>query len=101
MIVEVAGHPIYGMHHHGVPRPDETEQGHQLRALGVFARGAVGERAIDGDPVELPGGVLIQCAHPGVGDALPADRALPAECVRLNSEKPVVLRQSTAIRIPI
>jgi len=39
----------------------------------VFARGLVRERLVDDHPVQLAGGVLVQGAHPGVGDALPAD----------------------------
>ena len=31
--------------------------------------------------VELPCGVLIQGAHPGVGDALPADGSLPCRVI--------------------
>jgi len=97
-IIEVAGETIHGMHNHRVPLADETKQGRQLRAVHVLARRTVGERAIDGDPVELPGGVLVQGAHSGVGDSLPGDGVLPAVCVRLDSKNSVTMCQSTALQ---
>ena len=36
------------------------------------ARGAIGERPVHSDPAELTVGVLVQTAHPGVADLLPA-----------------------------
>jgi hypothetical protein len=66
-----------GVHHHDVPLADEAQHGRQLGPVHVFARGLVGERAVDGKTVDLPGGVLIQGAHPGVSDSLPAESALP------------------------
>ncbi len=76
-IIEVAGQTTQGVRHHGGPLADETKQGRQLQAVHVLARRTVGERAIDGDPVELAGGALVQGARPGVGDSLPGDDALP------------------------
>ncbi len=47
--------------------------------------------------VELPCGVLIQGAHPGVGDALPLMAHSPAECARLDSKNSVAMCQSTTM----
>jgi len=76
-VVEVASKTIHGMHEHDVTLSDETEHSRQLRTLGVFARGLIGERLVDNDSVQLAGGVLVQGAHPGIGHALPADCAPP------------------------
>lgn len=51
----------------GIPRV------RQLRAVHIFARGLVGERAIDDDPIKLPSDVLVEDADSGIGDSLPGD----------------------------
>jgi len=76
-VLKVTSEAVHGVCDHGVAVTDEPEHGRQLRPAGVLARRLVGERAIDGDPVELPGGVLVQSAHPDVGNTLPADGVLP------------------------
>jgi hypothetical protein len=63
---------------HSVAVADEAEQRVELWPVGVFARRAVGEGAVDGDAVELPVGALVEVADPGVGDPLSGDRVLPA-----------------------
>ncbi len=87
-IIEVAGQTTQGVRHHGVPLADETKQGRQLRAVHVLARRTVGERAIDGDPVELAGGALVQGARPCVGDSLPGDDALPRRMCQVGLSEP-------------
>ncbi len=80
-VVEVAGEAVHGVHDHGVPVADEAEQGHPLRPVGVFARRALSERAVDGDALELPVGVLVEAADSSVGDPLSGDRMLPPPIV--------------------
>ncbi len=77
-VVEVAGEAVHGVHDDGVTVTDEAQQRVELWAVGVFARRAVGEGAVDGDAVELSVGALVEAADPGVGDPLSGDRVLPA-----------------------
>ena len=69
-IVEVARQAIHAVHHHGIAFADESEHGFQLRALGVLARGLVGEQLADLDLLKLAFRVLVVTADPNVTDAL-------------------------------
>jgi len=72
-VVEVAGQPVHRVHHHGVTLADELQHRRQLRPVQVLARHVVGEGAVDLDAVQLPVGVLLQGADPGVADPLTVD----------------------------
>jgi hypothetical protein len=65
------------MHQDGVPGPDEADHRVQLGAVQVLPGQPVGEDSVELDAVQLPAGVLVQGADPGVPDALTADDPLP------------------------
>jgi hypothetical protein len=72
-VVEVAGEAVHGVHEDGVAVADEAEHRLELGAVQVFSGGAVGERLVELNAVELADGVLVQGADPEVADALSAD----------------------------
>ncbi len=61
----------------GVAVAREADEGVELGAGGVLARGVVGEGAIDGDTVELAIGVLVEGGDADVADALPVHDVPP------------------------
>lgn len=67
-VVKVARQPVQRVRDHGVAVADEREHLVQLRPRRVLARGVVGEGALDGDPVELSLGVLIDAGNPDIAD---------------------------------
>ena len=58
------------MDHQRVPFADKRKERLQLGALGVLARGVVGEDAIHRHLLELPLRVLVERADPDVTDPL-------------------------------
>jgi len=55
----------------------------QLRTLGVFSGGFVGEGFIERDPVQLPLDLLVKGADPDVADTLSRHRV--CKTVKINS----------------
>lgn len=70
-VVEVAGQAIHAVHHHGVALADEAQQRFELGALGVLARGLVGEHLAHLCLFQLAFRVLVEAADPDVADAVP------------------------------
>ncbi len=52
-VVEIAGEAVHGMHDDRIPLACEAEEGVELRARDILARGVVGEGAVDGNLFEL------------------------------------------------
>src|SRR3954452_16152082 len=75
-VIEVAGQPIHAVDDDGVAPARKAQQELQLRTLGVFARGFVGEGLIERDPVQLSLCLLVKGADSDVADALSRHRSL-------------------------
>src|SRR4051794_2422158 len=67
----------------GVAPARKAQHEFQLRTLGVFARGFIGEGLIERDPVQLPLCLLVKGADPDVANTLSRHRA--CKTVKINS----------------
>ena len=76
-IVEVAGEAVHRMHQDGVAVPDEADHRVQLGPVLVLPGEPVGEQPVQMNAIQLPTGVLVQGADPGVTHALTADDPAP------------------------
>jgi hypothetical protein len=75
-VIEVAGQPVHAVNDDGVAPARKAQQELQLRTLGVFARGFIGEGLIERDPVQLPLCLLVKGADPDVANTLSGHRSL-------------------------
>jgi len=73
-VIEVTGEAVHAVDDDGVAPARKAQHEFQLRTLGVFARGFIGEGLIERDAVQLPLCLLVQGADPDVADPLSCHR---------------------------
>jgi len=69
-VFQAPGEPIRGMDHDGIAFSDILDERLPLWALGVFARGIIGEGSRQGQPFELPLRVLLEGTDAAIAKAL-------------------------------